>query len=138
MFSQCRHIRNCRNEVNEHAHGSKGVVNFGRASIEGKDVDWRYRSKIKTDPYQVEHDDLFAAIRNDVSYSEAENGAYSTLTSIMGRMASYSGKPITWDQALNSQVSLMPTAFTWDTNPQSMPDENGEYAIATPGVTTVV
>ena len=85
------------------------------------------------DPYQVEHDDLFAAIRSGTPYNEAENGAYSTLTAIIGRMATYSGKEIKWDQALNSDISLMPKDFAWDAAPPTLPNENGEYPIAIPG-----
>ncbi|MGE3313683.1 MAG: Gfo/Idh/MocA family protein [Planctomycetaceae bacterium] len=149
MFSQCRQIPANWNSVTEHAIGTKGVADIS-ASIIGKkialndvgsttvkDVSWKYTGK-KADPYQVEHDDLFAAIRNNVSFNEGANGAYSTLTAIMGRMATYSGKPVTWEQALNSQLDLMPEKFAWDANPKVMPSANGEYPIAVPGITRAV
>ena len=62
-------------------------------------------------PYQVEHDDLFHAIRNDLPYNESEYGAHSTLTAIMGRMATYSGKEIDWDKALNSKSASRRTSI---------------------------
>ena len=40
--------------------------------------------------------------------------AESTLTAIMGRMSAYTGKAVTWEQALNSQQNLMPENLTWD------------------------
>jgi myo-inositol 2-dehydrogenase/D-chiro-inositol 1-dehydrogenase len=86
-------------------------------------------------PYQVEHDRLFASIRNGGVIADAENGAKSTLTAIMGRMATYSGKVITWEQALNSDLQLMPEAPNWDTNPPTLPDSKGMYSIPTPGIT---
>ena len=87
-------------------------------------------------PYQVEHDKLFASIRNGGVIADADNGAKSTLTAIMGRMATYSGKEITWDQALNSNLQLMPENVDWNSNPPTMPDVNGLYSIPTPGITT--
>jgi len=137
MFSECRHIRNCFNSVSEHAHGSKGTANIGRAIIESGDEKWRYRGP-NPNPYQVEHDDLFAAIRNNEPYNEGEYGAKSTMTSILGRMAVYSGKTVTWDAAINSEKSIMPEDFSFDAEPPTVPNENGAYPIPTPGVTEVV
>lgn len=137
-FSQCRHMPNTKTRVTEHAHGTKGTVDLGsRSPVINGAVNWKYKGETP-DPYQVEHDDLFSAIRSGSPYSEAENGAYATLTSIIGRMATYSGKVIEWDQALNSEVSLMPERFAWDAAPPTVPNENGEYMIPQPGLTRVV
>jgi len=134
-FSQCRHMPNTKNRVTEHAHGTRGTVDLGGRSPEIKgEVNWKYKGD-SPDPYQVEHDDLFAAIRSGTPYSEAVNGAHATLTSIIGRMATYSGKVIEWDQALNSNLSLMPERFAWDAAPPTLPDENGVYPIPQPGLT---
>jgi predicted dehydrogenase len=137
-FSQCRHIRGCWNSVSEHAHGSKGTANISGASIVSGDDKWRFRGQSKN-PYQQEHDDLFAAIRNDTPYNEGEYGAKSTMTAILGRLATYAGKTITWDQAINSQVSIVSGAdLTWDTPPPTTPNAIGEYPIPIPGVSKVV
>jgi predicted dehydrogenase len=143
MFSQCRHIPGCWNAVEEHAHGTKG-----RASLDANprncrlydfqgNVVYQFNGDTKT-PYQIEHDDLFHAIRNDISYSEAEFGAKSTLVAILGRMCTYSGKEITWEQAYNSNLSLMPKVFDWDADPPTLPNEHGEYPIPVPGKTNVL
>ncbi|MFP6769031.1 MAG: Gfo/Idh/MocA family oxidoreductase, partial [Planctomycetaceae bacterium] len=139
MFSQCRHIRNCWNSVSEHAHGSKGYANISGASLQSGQSKWRYRGK-RNNPYQTEHDHLFAAIRSGKagSYNEGERGAYSTLTAILGRVAVYGGKPVTWDKVLNSKISLVPQELAWNDNPPTMPDERGAYPIPVPGVTQVV
>ena len=71
-------------------------------------------------------------------YSEAEYGAKSTMTAILGRLATYSGKPIDFDDALNSDISLMPRNFSMDADPPVMPNAEGEYPIAMPGVTKTV
>ena len=57
----------------------------------------------------------------------------STLTAILGRMATYTGKKITLEQAMNSNLQLMPEEVTWNTTPPSLPDLNGNYTIPTPG-----
>jgi len=79
-----------------------------------------------------------AAIRSGTPYNEAENGAYSSLTSIMGRMSTYSGQIIKWEDALNSQLSLMPVNYSFDGEPPTKPDAEGRYPIPTPGVTKVL
>lgn len=136
MFSQCRHIRNCWNSVSEHAIGSKGTANISSAHIEGE-KSWRFRGK-SPNPYQVEHDDLFAAIRNGTPYSEAEYGAHSTMTSILGRLAAYSGKVVKWDEAMKSNLSLAPQEYDFKATPPVVPDPDGLYPVPVPGKTEVL
>jgi hypothetical protein len=80
---------------------------------------------------------LFDAIRNDKPYNETERCAKSCLTAIMGRMACESGKLITWEEALASNVQLAPDLdhLTWDSSAPAMPDSQGKYPIAIPGQT---
>lgn len=134
MFSQCRHIPNCWNSVSEWAHGTKGHANVSGASYELYDgKKQRYRGE-NNDPYQTEHDDLFHAIRNNISYNEAEYGAMSTATSILGRIATYSGKSVNMSDMLASNFSIMPKEMAMNATPPTTPNENGEYPIPVPGV----
>ena len=71
----------------------------------------------------------------EFKFSDAERGAKSTMTSILGRMATYSGELIEWNQALNSGINLLPDNFDWNTMPKVLPDANGYYPVAIPGVT---
>ncbi len=154
ISSQCRHQPGCMSRVDESFQGTKGSVNMRHGELidlEGNEI-FTYKSGNKTksskpsrseanpfsepNPYQVEHDKLFASIRNGGVIADADNGAKSTLTAIMGRMATYSGKEITWDQALNSNLQLMPENVDWNSNPPTIPDVNGLYSIPTPGITT--
>ena len=117
MFSYCRHIPNCWNSVSEAVHGTKGSaqIDKGRIDVKGGES-WAYRGKNDGNPYQVEHDVLQASIRSGKPINEGENGAYSTLTAILGRMATYGGKEVSWDDALNSKIILGPyDAVSWDT-----------------------
>lgn len=132
--SQCRHIPGTWDSVSEHVVGTKGICDVSGYKISGEKK-WHFDSKGAKDPYQQEHDDLFAAIRNNTPYNELEYGAHSTMTAVMGRMATYCGKELTWDQAINSQIDTMPKELSWDALPQSLPDANGQYKIPVPGVT---
>jgi hypothetical protein len=57
------------------------------------------------------------------------------MTAIMGRMATYCGKELTWDDAINSQIDTFPKVLGWDAKTPTEPDANGRYAIAIPGKT---
>ena len=98
---------------------------------------WRYKDDNvgKQDAYQFEHNDLFAAIRAGKDYNEVERSAISSMTAIMGRMATYSGKQVEWEQAFNSQLELGPHEVTWETEPPVKPGPDGFYPVAMPGRT---
>ena len=111
MFSYCRHIPNCWDSVSEHAHGTKGVADISGHRIEPKE--WRRlalsrrqrRTRTRSSTTTCSPASAPAA-----RTTKAEYGALSTMTAIFGRMATYSGKMISWDEALNSQISLAPEA----------------------------
>ncbi len=85
---------------------------------------------------QVEHNELFEVIANgEYKFADAERGAQATMTAILGRMATYSGEVVEWDEALNSQLSLMPARYAFDATPPVVPNEHGRYAIPVPGET---
>lgn len=133
LLSQCRHIPDTWGSVSEHAHGTHGTANISGASLRSTGGwTWRYEGE-RPNPYQVEHDVLFKAVREDLPHNEAEYGAKSSLTSIMGRMATYTGKEVTWEAAMNSEVSLMPKRLAWDAEPPTLPLADGSYPIPMPG-----
>jgi predicted dehydrogenase len=138
LNSQCRHQPKTMAKVDELLVGTKGKIQCGDANIvdhKGK-VLYQFDKKSENNPYQSEHDELFAAIaKGEYKFSDAENGARSTMTSILGRMATYSGQVIEWDKALNSGISLMPKAYAWDAQPPVLPNADGFYPVAIPGVT---
>ncbi|SFJ11545.1 Gfo/Idh/MocA family oxidoreductase [Planctomicrobium piriforme] len=140
MMSQCRHIKNCWNPVSEHVHTTKGIIDLGpsfRVSLFGNDKPERIREE-GGNPYQVEHDDLFAAIRAGQPYTEADNGAMSTMTAILGRMCSYSGKVIKMEDALAKGLDIMPKEYSWEATPPVVPGPDGAYPVPVPGVTQVL
>lgn len=140
LNSQCRHIPGTWAKVDEHVIGTKGKVHFDAAKIfdHKGNVQFAFDKKTKeNNPYQTEHDELWATVAaGDYKYADAENGAYSTMTSILGRMATYSGQVIEWDKAINSGINIAPSRFAWDADMPSKPDSNGLYTVAVPGKTS--
>jgi predicted dehydrogenase len=143
MFSQCRHIKGCWSNVSEHIMGANGTAELNGSGTwvlrdpENK-ITWRFRQTKPVDPYQQEHDELFAAILNNTALDDSEYGVKSTLTGIMGRMATYSGQQVLFDDAMNSEINLFPEKLAWDAPPKLLPDKDGLYPIPTPGVTVTV
>jgi hypothetical protein len=56
--------------------------------------------------------------------------SHSSLLAIMGRMAAYTGQVVTWEQAMNSQVSL--NSEPWVFGDRAMP------AMVMPGASGVI
>lgn len=139
MFSQCRHWPGVADRVTESFQGTNGSAPKPGVlkTLSGHHI-MKYNAKNDGNPYQVEHDVLFEAIaKGEYKFADAENGAKSTLTSIMGRMATYSGKIVTWDEAMNSNIDLMPEVLDWNAMPKVVPDADGNYPIPVPGITEV-
>ncbi|MBX7106223.1 MAG: Gfo/Idh/MocA family oxidoreductase [Gemmataceae bacterium] len=108
VFSFCRQISGCANDVNDHVIGSKGSAQLQKHTIEPTGgPKWSYSGE-SPNMYDQEHLELFQAIRSGKTINQGEQMAYSTMLGILGRMAGYTGKKITWDQAMNSQEDLMP------------------------------
>jgi hypothetical protein len=81
---------------------------------------------------------LHKHVREDKPINNAYYGATSSMTAVFGRMCTYSGKRITWEDAVNSKVELFPERLAWDANPRNMPLEDGSYRHAIPGRTEVL
>lgn len=144
IYSQCRHFEGTANRVDETFQGTKGRVYLSGSNQavlwdhKGKEL-FSHELKGNANPYQTEHDELFSAIaKREFKFSDAERAAKSCFTAIIGRYATYSGKTIQWDEALQSNNSLMPDQLSWTANPKVMPDENGLYPVPTPGKTIVL
>ncbi|TYA74774.1 Gfo/Idh/MocA family protein [Seonamhaeicola marinus] len=146
ISSQCRHQKDCFRRVAESFQGTKGTVDVSGRNIanlksyKGKTI-YEHSGAKDPSPYQIEHDKLFQAIRGQRAYiNDAEYGAKSTMSAILGRMATYSGKEITWKQAMDSNYQIVPDedSLTWDSIPPTICDEHGNYPIPTPGKTNFI
>lgn len=142
ISSQCRHQKGTESRVDEVFQGSKGSIVLGSGEIKNLDNSTIYKypnsSSDDPNPYQVEHDKFFESIRGGGVISDAENAAKSTLSAIMGRMATYTGKKITWEEMMNSEENLVPDNLSWESEAPTLPDKDGNYKIPTPGITKFV
>ena len=113
VLSMARQIPGCHNDISEHVTGTKGRLDMAnnkwKISAHRGSRGWSYEGDKDTDPYVQEHIDLIAAIRKGKPYNELRDASHSNLAAIMGRMAAYSGKRVTWEQALNSRETLSPS-----------------------------
>lgn len=131
MYSQCRHMKNTFTSVSEAAHGTVGTSNCAD-KIDGEN-EWKFRGK-NVSGHQQEQTDLIAAMRAGNRYNEGYYGASSSMTAVLGRLANYSGKVVTWDDAVNKGVSEFPEVMDWNAEAPVKKDENGDYPIPMPGV----
>ncbi len=146
LFAQTRHVNKCYDVFSDFAHGTKGsaviMENLARANsrlyrnqvMTKENEIWRWTGP-NPDPYQIEHDLLFDAIRNDKPYNEADRCAKAVMVAILGRMACESGQLLAWADAFNSKVELAPGLenLTWESRPPVEPGPDGRYPLAVPG-----
>jgi hypothetical protein len=120
----CRQINGCANNVSERVQGTLGSSNCQNTILDPAGTTlWKYEyplddqgqptSEIKISPYVQEHIDLVTAIRTGKPINEAENTAMSTLVAIMGRVSAYTGKEVTMEEMMNSDMKLGPTVYTF-------------------------
>src|SRR5262249_21672262 len=135
-FSLCRQWDHTPPDVSDYIYGTGGRATLlgsnKRSSwvIEGEKT-WRVaRGERESNMYQQEHDELFASIRAGKPINDGEWMSKSTLMAIMGRMATYTGQAVTWEQALTSKEDLSPKHYAFGPNPVPTP--------AIPGVTKLV
>jgi len=107
LFSYCGQIKRDWSSVSEAVHATNGVADpHNNIRPKGGQM-WRFRDR-EVDPYVQEHIDLLESIASHKPINELKQVAESTLTAIMGRMSAYTGKVVSWEQALNSKEHLMP------------------------------
>jgi predicted dehydrogenase len=128
LHAYCRQQAGGVNEISAEVTGSKGIASFsGRGPFIDGETKWSYRGE-KNNNFVTEHEVLFASIRSGQPVNNGEYMAKSTLMAILGRMVTYTGQKITWEQAMNSQEDLSPDKYAWDGTPP-------KSEIAVPGVT---
>lgn len=141
LYAYCRTIPNCYEENSSLLLGTKGRASITRGIIEGENP-WKYSgprmySSPMTNPYQVEHIELFKAIRAGKPINSGDYMARATLIGIMGQLSCYTGKEVTWEQASTSDFYFAPRPgdVRADMEPPVHPDGEGIYPVFKPGET---
>jgi predicted dehydrogenase len=116
-FIMCRQQASCWGDVSDYVYGTKGSLrkkSGSNASIKftGGNA-WKYDGP-KNDMYQTEHDEFFASLRAGTPLNFSTNIAHSTMVGLLGRMAAYTGQPVTWEDAIKSNERLAPEKLSWD------------------------
>ncbi len=137
ILSQCRQFPGGDTRVNEFFQGSKGTVKIGEITDYDGKVLWKYAGK-SPNAYQVEHDELHDAIRNDKPLNNTYYGVTASFAAVLGRLATYSGKEQDYEKALALDYRLMPENPTWDSQPPVLPDADGMYLPPMPAKFKVV
>jgi len=131
IASQCRQFPGGDGRVNEEFQGTKGFVKIGEITDYKGNVLWKFEGK-SDNPYQVEHDELHDAIRNDKPLNNAVYGTTSSFSAVLGRTATYTGKQTGYDDLMKTGFRTMPDSLTWDTIPPVVPDKDGNYPLPMP------
>lgn len=151
LYAFSRHISGCWNTYADYAHGSKGsaviMSNLSQPrpriyksqNMVQEEMTWKYAQE-DPNPYKVEWQELLDAIRHDRPHNEAKRAGEAEVAALMGRMATHTGKVVTWDQALNSQHQFVQDidGMTFDTPAPIHEGPDGLYPPPQPGITKEV
>jgi predicted dehydrogenase len=143
LYAFCRTIPGCYEENSSVLLGTKGRAFVTDTRIEGE-TNWRYDRRMYagagSNPYQVEHNELFKAIRSGNPINSGHHMTGSTLMGIIGQLSSYTGKAVTWEQASKSDFYYPPRPedCTKDMQPPVSLNAEGIYPVFTPGVTKLL
>jgi len=148
LFAFSRHMGNCWETYSDYAHGSKGSAVI-MASLAGpkpkiykghnmvpEDLIWDYGRR-DPNPYHAEWQLLLDAIRQNKPHNEARRAGEAEVAALMGRMATHTGKYVTWDQALNSNFQFVKDIdnMTLDSPAPIHAGPDGIYSAPQPGIT---
>ncbi len=135
LISQCRQIAGCWTSVSESVFGSTGYCDIDSGKIFDLKGNLVKDNGLRESGHELEQLDLIENLSKGIIQNEAEYGAKSTLTAIMGRLATYTGKVIPWEKLLNSNVSVADVdslaSFDDDAPVELLP--SGEYPVPVPG-----
>jgi len=135
IYAFCRTQENCHNGVSDFIMGTKGRCDLLQNRITGE-TNWHYEGPDRNG-FKVEHEELMKSIRSGQPLVN-DYMANSTMIAVLGQMACYSGKQITWEEALRSDFTFGPPEGDFNTDPPVKPDAKGNYPVVMPGKTKVI
>jgi len=137
IYAFCRTTNGCHNDSSSVVLGSKGKADIMRCRIWGE-TNWRWQGRC--DPYQREHDILFAAIRKGTPVNNGDYMARSTMITVMGQISCYTGKEVTAEQINKSDFYYPPRPEDCrdDMEPPAKAGANGSYPVPKPGFTKMI
>ena len=139
VYALCRTESGCYNNSSDIVMGTKGTCDLGKRTIEGQ-TKWRFPAKSRNNAYDAEQKALIDAVRSGQPINSGYHMAQSTLVSVMGQIACYSGAPVTWDEVAKSNLRFgpAPEESNFDTPAPSRADAAGNYPLPLPGITKLM
>lgn len=143
VYAFCRTTTGCYDEYSSLIFGTKGMANVMACRITGANP-WRWQPASndphQVDPYQIEHDRLFAGIRAGKPVNNGDYLVDSTMTTVMGQISCYTGKEVTWEQIWASDFfyNVKPEDCRDDMDPPVKPGPDGSYPVPVPGRTRMI
>ncbi len=137
LYAFCRTTNGCYDETSSIILGTRGKASILDCRIWGE-TNWQWKGQ--GDPYQIEHDKLFAGIRNGNPVNNGDYMARSTMIGIMGQLSCYTGKQVTWDEVNASDFAYAPKPEDChdDMEPPVKPGPDGSYPVYLPGKTKLI
>jgi myo-inositol 2-dehydrogenase/D-chiro-inositol 1-dehydrogenase len=138
VYALCRTQAGCYNNAGDIVMGTKGKCDLGACRIEGE-TNWRFRGP-HNNPYVDEQKALIESVRSGKPINSGYHMVGSTMVTVLGQIACYTGKPCTWDQVTQSdfQYAPGPDEASFKSPPPSVPDATGNYPLRKPGVTELL
>ena len=143
VYAFCRTTTGCHDDYSSRVFGTRGSANIMAGHIVGEKA-WRWEATSndprQIDPYQIEHDRLFAGIRCGKPVNNGDYLVDSTLTTVMGQISCYTGKEVTWEQINASEYfhDNKPEDCRDGMEPPVQPGPDGSYPVPVPGRTKMV
>ncbi len=137
IYALCRTTEGCYNISNSIVLGTKGKASIMDCQIWGENA-WRWGGGC--DPYQLEHDELFKAIRSGEPVNKGDYMVRSTMIGIMGQLSCYTGEELTWERVNKSDFAYAPKPEDCHDGmePPVLPDARGSYPTYKPGYTRLL
>jgi myo-inositol 2-dehydrogenase/D-chiro-inositol 1-dehydrogenase len=138
LYALCRTENGCYDNSGDIIMGTKGTCHLDRCRIQGE-TNWRYAGP-QNNPYEAEQKALIESVRQGKPLNSGPYMVGSTMIGVLGQIACYSGKAVTWDEAYKSdlQYGPPPEKSNFETEPPSVPDKTGNYPLPMPGITKLL
>ena len=135
MYALCRTQHGCYNNGGDVIMGTKGTCYLDRCRIEGENA-WAFEGQ-HNNPYDEEQRALIEAVRTGEPINSGHYMANSTRVAVQGQISCYTGKPVSWDEVLNSELRFGPAPedANFEIDPPTERGADGNYPLPQPGIT---
>jgi predicted dehydrogenase len=136
LYAFCRTQAGCHGGVSDTIIGTKGRAELLHYRITGEtNIDV---PAPKVNPYLQEQKELFAAIRAGTPINSGDYMAKSTMLAVLGQIACYTGRQLSWKKAAASDFAFPPLDGNFQTEPPVQPGPDGLYPVPIPGKTKLI